>query len=81
LAGTFFNSAEYAGRSRGNGDFVGDVYNAYLRRGPGGDSVGYNYWVSQVPVLGRDGLRANFVPSAEFQSRVAAVVAAGCFGS
>jgi len=57
---------------------MGDVYNAYLRRGPGGDAAGFNYWVGQVPVQGRNGVRSNFVPSNEFQARVAAVVAAGC---
>ena len=78
VAGLFFNSSEYLARSRSDRDFAGDVYNAYMRRGPGGDSAGFNYWVSQVPVLGRDGVRAQFVPSAEFQGRVTAVVNAGC---
>ena len=80
IAGQFFNGSEYQARARSNREFVGDVYNAYLRRGPGGDSAGFNYWVGQVPALGRDGVRAQFVPSAEFQNRVAAVVAAGCSG-
>lgn len=78
IAGQFFNSSEYLARGRSNRDFVGDVYNAYLRRGPGGDAAGFNYWVGQVPTLGRDGVRAQFVPSAEFQSRVTSVVNAGC---
>ncbi len=79
LSGLFFNSQEYSDRARINRDFVGDVYNAYLRRGPGGDSGGFNFWVGQVPVMGRDGVRAQFVPSVEFQARVTAVVNAGCF--
>ena len=78
VAGLFFNSGEYLARSRSNRDFTGDVYNAYLRRGPGGDAGGFNYWVGQVATLGRDGVRAAFVPSAEFQNRVTAVVNAGC---
>ncbi len=78
LSGQFFDSAEYAARARNNRDFVGDVYNAYLRRGPGGDSAGFNFWVGQVPVQGRDGVRSQFVPSTEFQNRVTAVVNAGC---
>lgn len=80
IAGQFFNSGEYLARARANREFVGDVYNAYLRRGPGGDAAGFSYWAGQVPTLGRDGVRAQFVPSAEFQARVSAVVAAGCLG-
>ncbi len=80
IAGQFFNSGEYVARARANREFVGDVYNSYLRRGPGGDSAGFNFWVGQVTALGRDGVRAQFVPSAEFQARVSAVVAAGCLG-
>jgi hypothetical protein len=78
IAGAFFNSGEYVGRLRNDRDFVGDVYNAYLRRGPGGDSGGFNFWVGQVPSKQRDGVRAEFVPSAEFQARVSAVIAGGC---
>lgn len=80
IAGQFFNSGEYVARARANREFVGDVYNSYLRRGPGGDSAGFNFWAGQVTALGRDGVRAQFVPSAEFQARVSAVVAAGCLG-
>jgi hypothetical protein len=78
IAGQFFNSAEYLGRSRSDREFVGDVYNSYLRRGPGGDSAGFGFWVGQLSSQTRDQVRAAFVPSAEFQSRVSAVVAAGC---
>ncbi len=48
------------------------------RRGPGGDSTGFNFWVGQVGTQGRDFVRAQFVPSPEFQARVALVIAAGC---
>jgi hypothetical protein len=78
LASLFFTSTEYNARGRSDRDFMGDVYNAYMRRGPGGDSAGFNYWVGQVATTGRDGVRAQFVPSIEFQNRVAAVIAAGC---
>jgi len=79
LAGLFFTSAEYAARARSNADFVGDLYNAFLRRGPGGDS-GFGFWVNQIATNAqtRDQVRAAFVPSAEFQARVSAVIAAGC---
>jgi len=78
IAGQFFNSGEYLARARSDRDFTGDVYNAYLRRGPGGDAAGFNYWTGQVATRGRDGVRAQFVPGAEFQGRVSAVVGAGC---
>ena len=80
VAALFFNGDEYRARARGASDFVADVYNAYLRRGPGGDSGGFGFWVGQLPTLGRDGVRAAFIPSTEFQRRVAGVVSAGCFG-
>lgn len=81
LAGLFFTSPEYGARARSTPDFVGDLYNAFLRRGPGGDSAGYNFWVSQITggAQTRDQVRSAFTPSAEFQARVAAVIAAGCF--
>ena len=78
LAALFFQSAEYAARGRTDREFVGDLYNAFLRRGPGGDSSGFNFWVGQVGTQGRDFVRAQFVPSPEFQARVALVIAAGC---
>jgi hypothetical protein len=77
---SFFNSAEYAARGRGNRDFMGDVYNAYMRRGPGGDTGGFNFWVGQLATRSRDQVRAEFIPSAEFQGRVSSIIAAGCFG-
>jgi hypothetical protein len=78
LAALFFTSAEYALRARSTPDFVGDLYNAFMRRGPGGDSTGFNFWVGQAGTQGRDFVRSQFVPSAEFQARVSAVIAAGC---
>ena len=65
---------------RGNRDFMGDVYNAYMRRGPGGDTGGFNFWVGQLATRSRDQVRAEFIPSAEFQGRVSSIIAAGCFG-
>ena len=78
MLGAFFNSPEYGNRARSDRDFMGDVYNAYMRRGPGGDTGGFNFWVGQVPSMGRDGVRSQFVPSTEFQARVTAIVNAGC---
>lgn len=76
IAGLFFNSGEYVGGLARDRDFMGDVYNAYMRRGPGGDT-GFSFWVGQVPSRGRDGVRAEFVPSTEFQARVSSVIAGG----
>lgn len=78
VAGLFFTSAEYIGRGRSDRDFIGDVYNAYMRRGPSGDAEGFNFWAAQVPAMGRDWIRSQFVPSTEFQNRVSAVIEAGC---
>jgi len=78
MSSLFFTSAEYSLRNRNDRDYVGDLYNAYMRRGPGADTAGFNYWVGRIPTLGRDGVRAQFVPSAEFQNRVTDVVNAGC---
>ncbi len=77
-AGRLLQQRRVRGAARSDRDFMGDVYNAYMRRGPGGDTGGFNFWVGQVPTRGRDGVRAQFVPSAEFQNRVAAIVGAGC---
>ena len=61
-----------------NAAYVGDLYNAFLRRG--GDLAGYLFWVNQInsAAMTRDQVRAAFVASPEFQARVNAVIAAGC---
>jgi len=84
LAQLFVGSGEYATReaARPAPDrtrmYVGDLYNAFLRRGA--EPSGYNFWVSQITsgAQTRDQVRTAFVNSAEFQQRVQAVVAAGC---
>ncbi len=84
LATLFVGSAEYQQRenARPAGErtkrHVGDLYNAFLRRG--GDLDGYNFWVSQIASGSqtRDQVRAAFLQSPEFQARVNAVIAAGC---
>ncbi len=78
LAGLFFDSAEYAGRNRTNAQFVGDLFNAILRRG--GDAGGVSYWLSQLGsgAMTRDQVMAAFLASPEFGSRVTAIVSAGC---
>jgi hypothetical protein len=71
------NSPEEAARRRSHGQFVGDVYNAIMRRG--GDLSGVQYWAGQLQGgADRDTLRRQFLASPEFQARLAKVVGAGC---
>ena len=44
ISSAFTNGAEYAGRARTNSQFVGDLYNAFLRRG--GDIGGAQFWTN-----------------------------------
>jgi Tol biopolymer transport system component len=78
ISSQFAQSAEYAARNRSDAQFVGDLYNAFLRRG--GDLAGVQYWISQVATRARtrEQVRQQFVASAEFSSRVASVIAQGC---
>jgi hypothetical protein len=77
ISGAFAGSGEYAGRQRSNPGYVGDLYNAFLRRG--GDLDGVRFWLDQLNAgRPRDQLRRDFVASAEFSARVQAVVAQGC---
>lgn len=84
LAQTFLDSGEYAARDTArapadrNRMFVGDLYNAFLRRGA--EPTGYNFWVNQLNIGAstRAAVRNAFVASGEFQARVTAVIAAGC---
>ncbi len=78
ISSGFINGAEYVGRNRTNAQFVGDLYNAFLRRG--GDLAGVQYWINQLNTNAetRDQLRVDFKNSAEFSNRVANVIAAGC---
>jgi hypothetical protein len=78
ISKAFADSAEYAARSRNNAQFVGDLYNAFLRRG--GDLPGVQYWVDQVATGARtrDQVRGAFKNSPEFQARVQAITQWGC---
>jgi len=57
---------------------VGDLYNAFLRRG--GDLEGVRSWVSQLEdgALSREAVRRAFLGSSEFTARVDAVIREGC---
>ena len=77
----FALSAEYTARARTNAQYVGDLYNGFLRRG--GDLNGVLFWIGRLtgnpaPMLTREQLRGEFKNSTEFQARVQAIIAQGC---
>jgi hypothetical protein len=73
----FLASGEYLSRARSNAQYVGDLYNAFLRRG--GDLAGVQFWIQQLGSgMPREQVRQSFAASAEFQGRIANVVAQGC---
>jgi len=78
ISSLFAGSAEYANRGRTNAQYVGDLYNAFLRRG--GDLAGVLFWINELSTGARtrENVRQAFVASPEFQARVAAIVNAGC---
>jgi hypothetical protein len=77
ISSAFINSPEYGGRARNNPQFVGDLYNAILRRG--GDLAGVQFWIDQLNAgASRDSVRAQFLASAEFTARINDIVAQGC---
>jgi hypothetical protein len=78
ISGQFLGGQEYAQRFRTNPQFVGDLYNAFLRRG--GDASGVQFWITQLN-LGlktREQVRQSFLASPEFTARVNAVTGQGC---
>ena len=78
ISSTFVNGGEYAARNRTNAQFVGDMYNAFLRRG--GDAGGVNFWINQLNSgMSREEVRQAFVSTPEFTNRVNAIVSQGCF--
>ncbi|MBK8536972.1 MAG: DUF4214 domain-containing protein [Candidatus Competibacteraceae bacterium] len=78
ISNQFQAGTEYATRQRSPGDYVSDLYYAFLRRG--GDLAGYNYWVNQISSQSatRDEVRQAFVNSSEFQTRVSQIIGQGC---
>ncbi|MBK8323909.1 MAG: DUF4214 domain-containing protein [Betaproteobacteria bacterium] len=78
ISSQFALGSEYSTRTRNNSQYVGDLYNAFLRRG--GDSAGVQFWINQITsgALTREQVRQQFVASPEFSARVAAVIAQGC---
>ncbi len=78
ISGAFVNSHEYLARGRSNAQYVGDLYNAFLRRG--GEIGGVLGWIGQLDNgnLAREDVRRAFLASAEFAARVHSMADAGC---
>ncbi|MBK8321719.1 MAG: DUF4214 domain-containing protein [Betaproteobacteria bacterium] len=77
ISSSFANGGEYASRNRTNAQYVGDLYNAFLRRG--GDLGGVQFWISQLTGgATRSAIRQQFIASPEFTNRVNAIIAEGC---
>lgn len=78
ISSAFALSGEYAGRGRSPAQYVGDLYNAFLRRG--GDLAGVRFWIGQITggARSREQVRVEFRNSPEFVARVNAVIAQGC---
>ncbi len=78
IAVQFFAGVEYTARGRSNVQYVGDLYNAFLRRGA--DAAGFAFWVGALDgsTQTRAQVLQSFIDSTEFATRVAAVAAAGC---
>ena len=74
----FANSTEYTNRGRSNAQFMADIYNAFMRRGP--DLAGMQFYVNQLATGAktRNQVRLEFKTSPEFNNRVNAIVAAPC---
>jgi hypothetical protein len=77
IASLFVGSAEYGARGRTNSQFVEDLYDAILRRTAAPWEI--NYWVTYLGTATREQALQGFTGSAEFQTRVTAVINAGCF--
>lgn len=72
---TLFESAEYAYPVRNDHQYVSDLYQTYLLRGP--DPGGWAFWESLVPSLGREAIRRAFDESTEFINLVNTITPSG----
>jgi len=72
LAMGFFNSAEYLGFNRSNGEFVDDLYRTFLNREP--DGPGRDFWLGQFNAgLTREVVLVAFMFSPEFRAFTASI--------
>lgn len=78
ISSSFANGAEYTGKGRTNAQYVGDLYNAFMRRG--GDLTGVQYWIDQLNTAARtrNKVRQDFITTPEFAARVSSIIAYGC---
>jgi len=78
ISAAFIFNAEYNNRNRNNTQYVTDMYYSFLRRG--GDLQGVQFWINQLNAgtKTRAQMRQDFIGTPEFNSRVNAVIAAGC---
>jgi hypothetical protein len=78
IALAFIQSNEYTNRHRNNNQYVEDLYNGILKRGA--DPAGYMHWVTLLHnhTYNRVQMLSEFTNSPEFQTRVQAVIDAGC---
>ena len=75
----FMTSPDYLARGRTYAEFLTDLYDTFLRRGP--DSNGWTNWLDRLlngQFFTRETARHAFLTSPEFQARIQAVVAQGC---
>jgi RHS repeat-associated protein len=66
-----FISSEYINRNRTDHEYVYDLYEAFLQRGP--DQPSWDVWTSEVATSGRDNVRRGFDASQEFAQKMASV--------
>lgn len=74
IARGLFESSEYVARGRSDTQYVTDLYNSYLQRGP--DTAGLNFWVGNTQANGRGATLNAFEVSSEF-----ATVASTVYGT
>lgn len=81
ISASFTTSQEYFLRNRTDAQYVGDLYNAFLRRG--GDLGGVQFWIGELSSgkRTRNQVRRAFIDQPEFQARVAAIISQGCLST
>jgi hypothetical protein len=79
ISSSFIQGPEYTGRNRTNTEYVGDLYYAFMRRG--GDLPGVTNWINLLNTGAetRDQMRRAFIGTPEFNARVNAIIAQGCY--
>ena len=65
IARGLFESTEYVNRNRTTGQYVTDLYNAYLQRGP--DADGLNHWINNTNQNGRAATLDAFRAATEYR--------------